>query len=192
MPSNGTIDAVFILIRIQEEYIANWKKLHMCFVDQEKAFDGDLRKAVEWAMRRNVIPEALVRAVMRLYKGTKKMWKLKHIIWRVCVNVWVHQRSYLSPLLFAIVFYVAMNRINVGMLQEIMYANDIMLRAEIMAEQQASVILWKVHLSVKTWRWIWWKQRIWWVRLYRSMWNNLTRNTHVLFEAESNGECSIM
>ena len=68
-PGKGTIDAVFILRRIQEEYIANWKKLHMCFVDQEKAFDRDLRKVVEWAIRRKGIPEALVRAVMSLYKG---------------------------------------------------------------------------------------------------------------------------
>ena len=33
MPCEGTIDAVFILRRIQKEYLAIQKKLYMCFVD---------------------------------------------------------------------------------------------------------------------------------------------------------------
>ena len=40
MPERGTIDAVFILRRMQEEYYAKGKKLYMCFVDLEKAFDS--------------------------------------------------------------------------------------------------------------------------------------------------------
>ena len=36
----GTIDAVFILGRIQEEYLAKQRKLYMCLVDLEKAFDS--------------------------------------------------------------------------------------------------------------------------------------------------------
>ena len=35
----GTIDVVFILRRMQEECHAKGKKLYMCFVDLEKAFD---------------------------------------------------------------------------------------------------------------------------------------------------------
>ena len=37
MPGKGTIDAVFILRRIQEEYLAKQKKLCMCFEDLEKS-----------------------------------------------------------------------------------------------------------------------------------------------------------
>ena len=66
MPGKGTIDAVFILRRIQEEYLAKQKKLYMCFVDLEKAFHGVPRKVVEWAMRKKGIPEALFTAVMSL------------------------------------------------------------------------------------------------------------------------------
>ena len=39
MPGKGTIDAVFILRRIQEENLAKQKKLYMCFVGLEEAFD---------------------------------------------------------------------------------------------------------------------------------------------------------
>ena len=43
----------------------------MCFVDLEKAFDSVPRKVLEWAIRKRGIPEAMVRAVMSLYKGAK-------------------------------------------------------------------------------------------------------------------------
>ena len=38
MPERGTIDTVFILRRMQEEYHVWGKKLYMCLVDLEKAF----------------------------------------------------------------------------------------------------------------------------------------------------------
>ena len=39
MPERGTIDAVYILRRTQEEYHAKEKKFYMSFVDLDKAFD---------------------------------------------------------------------------------------------------------------------------------------------------------
>ena len=70
MPGKGAIDAVFILRRLQEGYLDK-EKLYMCFVDLEKAFHRVPRKVLEWAMRKRGIPEAMVRAVMSLYKGAK-------------------------------------------------------------------------------------------------------------------------
>ena len=52
MPERGTIDAVFFLRRMQEEYHAKGKTLHICFVDLEKAFDRVLRKVLVWALRK--------------------------------------------------------------------------------------------------------------------------------------------
>ena len=51
MPGKGTVDVIFILRRMQEEYQKKNKKLYMCFVDMEKAFDRVPRKVIEWAMR---------------------------------------------------------------------------------------------------------------------------------------------
>jgi len=54
MPGKGTVDAFFILRRMQEEYREKDKYLYMCFVDVEKAFDRVPRNVVEWALRKEV------------------------------------------------------------------------------------------------------------------------------------------
>ena len=46
-PERGTIDAVFILRRMQEDYHDKGKMLYMCFVHLEKAFDIVERKVLE-------------------------------------------------------------------------------------------------------------------------------------------------
>ena len=59
MPGKGTIDVVFILRRLQEEYLDKEKKLYMCFVDLKKATDKIPRKVLEWAMRKRGIPKVM-------------------------------------------------------------------------------------------------------------------------------------
>ena len=90
MPGKGTIDAEFILRSLQEEYLDKEKKLYMCFVDLETAFDRVRRRVLEWAMRKRGIPEAMVRVGLELSEEFE-------------VKVGVHQGSALSLLLFVIV-----------------------------------------------------------------------------------------
>ena len=52
-----TIDAVFILRKLPEEYHAEGEKLYLCFVDLEKFFDRVTWKVLEWAMRKKGIAE---------------------------------------------------------------------------------------------------------------------------------------
>ena len=72
MPGKCTIDAVFVLWKIQEEYLAKQKKLYMSLLDLEKAFDRVPRKVVEWAKRKKGILEALVAAVMSLFNDNSE------------------------------------------------------------------------------------------------------------------------
>ena len=71
MPGKGTVDAIFIVRRMQEEYQKKDKKLYMCFVDMKKAFDRVPRKVMEWAMRKKGLSEVIVWSVMSLYDGAK-------------------------------------------------------------------------------------------------------------------------
>ena len=145
-----TIDAVFILRRIQKEYLDKQKKLYMCFVELETVFDRVLRKVVEWAMRKKGVPESLVKAVIGLYKGANTKVKVgTHFSEELEVNIAVHHIPVLSALLFDIVFDVAKNKIKEGMLQELLYADDIILIAETMAELWEKYHSWKSALDAR-------------------------------------------
>ena len=103
MLGKGTIDAVFILTRLQEEYLDKEKKLYMCFVDLEMAFDRLPRRVLEWAMRKRGIPEAMVRAVISLYEGAKTRVRVGlELSEEFEVKVGVHKGFAFLPLPFAI------------------------------------------------------------------------------------------
>ena len=67
MLDGGTLVTVFILRRLQEEYHVRGKRLYICFMNLEKAFDGVPRKVLEWTMRKNRLPDVLVGSVISLY-----------------------------------------------------------------------------------------------------------------------------
>jgi hypothetical protein len=79
MPGKGTVDALFMARMLQERYGRKKRKLYMCFVHLEKAFDSVPRKVIEWALRKKGVNERLVGAVMCLYEGAKNQgesWKV--------------------------------------------------------------------------------------------------------------------
>ena len=89
--------------RMQEEYRDKERKLYMCFVKIEKAFDKVPRKVMKWAMRKKGLSELILRAAMSLYHGAKTKIRVEfQLTEEFLVQVGVHQRSVLSPLLFAI------------------------------------------------------------------------------------------
>ena len=107
MSEKETMDAIFIVRRMQEEYQQKDKKFYVCFVDMEKAFDRVPKKVMEWAMRKKGLSEVIVRAVMSFYDGAKTRVRVKSAYSEELeVKVGVHPGSVLSPLLFAIVVVV--------------------------------------------------------------------------------------
>ena len=105
----------------------------------KRVFDGVSEKVTGWAMRKKGIPEALVIAVMSLYKGAKTKVKVgAHLSEEF--DVGVHQGSILSPPFFGIVIDVVTNELKVGTLQEILYADDLALITETMAELQGRIL----------------------------------------------------
>jgi hypothetical protein len=150
MPQKGTVDALFMARMLQERYGRKKRKLYMCFVDLEKAFDRVPRKVIEWALRKKGVNERLVGAVMRLYEGAKTKLKVgKGMSEAFNVKVGVHQGSVLSPFLFAVVMDVVCRDIMEGLLFEILYADDLVLMADSMEELQLKFDRWKSVIERK-------------------------------------------
>ena len=66
VPGRGTTEAIFVVRKLQEKYLAANKRLYMAFVDLEKAFDRVPRKVIWWALRKLGV-EWIVRLVQRMY-----------------------------------------------------------------------------------------------------------------------------
>ena len=144
MPGKGTTDALFTVRRLQEEYRAKNKKLFMCFVDLEKAFDRVPRRVIWWALRRRGVPEQLVDAVRSLYEGASTKVRVGSEFSEVfSVRVGVHQGSVLSPLLFALVLEVVTENVRTGLPYEILYADDLVLMSDSMEDLGRRFKRWK-------------------------------------------------
>ena len=150
MPGKGTVDAIFIVRRRQEEYQKKNKRLYMCFVDMEKAFDRVPRKVMEWAMRKMCLSEVIVRAVMSLYDGAKTRVRVGSAYSEEFeVKVSVHQGSVLCPLLFAIVVDVITENARRGVVNELLYADDLVIMSKDMEALRKRFWNWKDALESK-------------------------------------------
>ena len=57
IPGKGTTHALFILRKMRKEFRRRKKKLYMCFVDLEKAFDRVPKKVIKWTLRKKGLAE---------------------------------------------------------------------------------------------------------------------------------------
>ena len=150
MPERGTIDAVFILRRMQEEYHTKGRKLYMCFLNLEKAFDRVPRKVLEWALRKKGIPDVLVRSVMSLYEGAKARVRVDYELSEEFeVKVGMHQGFVLSPFLFAVVVDVVTEFAWEGALNAFLCADDLVLMSEAIEGLRNKLLKWKEDFESK-------------------------------------------
>ena len=144
MPGKSTTHALFIRKRMQEEFRGRDKKLYMCFVDLEKAFDRVPREVMQWALRKKGLAKVLVQAVMSLYEGSS----MKVIVGsgtseEFGLRVGVHQESVQSPLIFAIVVDVVTKHAREGLLNEILYTDDLLLMSESLEDLRERFVRWR-------------------------------------------------
>ena len=149
-PGKGTVDAIFILRKMQEEYQKKDKKLYMCFVDMEKAFDRVPRKVMEWAMRKKGLSEVMAWEVMNLYDGAKTRVRVGFAYSEEFeVKVGVHQGSVLLPLLVAIVVDVITENARRGVVNELVHEDDLALMSETIEDLKERLWNWKDALESK-------------------------------------------
>jgi len=148
MPGKSTTDAIFCLRHIQAKYREKNKLLYHIFVDLEKAFDRVPRSAIQWALRRQGVPELLVKAVMQLYVGSStRVLAAGGLSDMLEIGVGVHQGSVLSPFLFNLVLEEAAKGCSRGAPWSMLYADDLVLTAETLAEVVEEFRRWKMALE---------------------------------------------
>ena len=127
MLERQTIDYVFILGRLEEVYHAKGKKLCMCFVDIDKAFDKVQRKVLEWTMKK----VRLARSMIGMYEGGKIMVRVdSKLSGEFEVNVAMHHVSVLSHFLFALGVDVVTEFTRECVLSELLYTDGFVLMSE--------------------------------------------------------------
>jgi len=146
----STTGAIFIVRQLQEKYNQKKRKLYHIFIDLEKAFDRVPRKVIEWALRRKMVPERMVKAIMALYAETRTRVKTAAGVSKdLDIGVGVHQGSILSPLLFIVVMDEATKDIRIGVPWELGYADDLVLTAESEHEVWKRFVEWRKDLELR-------------------------------------------
>ena len=101
-------------------------------------------------MRKKVLSEVIVLAVMSLYDGAKTRVRVGSAYSEEFeVKVGVHQGSVLSPLLFAIVVDVVTENARRGVVNELLYADDLVIMCEDMKDLKERFWNWKDALESK-------------------------------------------
>ena len=67
----GTMDAVFVLIRLQEKVLEKQQTMYVAFLDLEKAYDRVRRGVVYWCLRKRGVPKKMVNFVKATYNQVK-------------------------------------------------------------------------------------------------------------------------
>ena len=68
MSGKSTTDSTFIVRQLQEKYLEGNRKVYLCFVDLEKAYDRVPREVVYWSLRKRTVAEKMVRLVKMMHE----------------------------------------------------------------------------------------------------------------------------
>lgn len=149
MPGKSTTEPIFMLRQMMEKYRRARKKMHVVFVDLEKAYDRVQRGVVWEVLNKRKVDEAYVRIVKDMYEGaTTKIKTRIGVSDSFEVRVGVHQGSALSPYLFILV----LDELLKGVVKEVpwcmLFADDMVLMAD--SEQEVERLLEQVRSALES------------------------------------------
>jgi hypothetical protein len=104
MPRRSTMEAIFLIRRVMEQYKEQNKDLHMFCIDLEKAYDKIPRNLMWWALDKHKVPTKYVTLIKDMYNNVVTSVRTTDGDTNVFpINIGLHQGSALSLYLFILV-----------------------------------------------------------------------------------------
>lgn len=149
VPGLSTIDPMFAINMIAQEFRANNNPLYMAFLDMEKAFDRVPRPTIWWSLRKKNIPERYVDIIADMYKDVKST--VRTTVGQtapIAVTEGVHQGSVLSPYLFCLVIDALTENAQTLAPWSFIYADDVAICSTSRNELEQALNEWKRQLQM--------------------------------------------
>ena len=148
MPGKGTTDAMFVLRMMMKKYRKGQRELHCVFVDLEKAYDRVSGKELWYCMKKSGIVEKYVRLVQDMYEGSETVVRCAvGTTESFKVKVGLHQRSALSPFLFAVIKDRLTDEVRREPPWTMMFTDDIVICEETREKVERRLESWKYALE---------------------------------------------
>uniref|UniRef100_A0A8C4QF08 Reverse transcriptase domain-containing protein n=1 Tax=Eptatretus burgeri TaxID=7764 RepID=A0A8C4QF08_EPTBU len=150
----GTTDGMFPLRQLVEKRLEVQGGMALEFVDLEKAYNTVPREIVIATLTWIEVPEAGVRLVEGMYKGTKGRVLVGPGMSVLSVNIGLRQGSFLSQLMFITVMELVSKKVSLrGSIGRILYADDLAVVGESERKMQEVVgecteVLGKYELNI--------------------------------------------
>ena len=148
IPGKETTDAMFSLRMLMEIYRQGQRELHCVFLDPVKTYNRVSREELWYCMRKPGIAEKYVRLVHDMYEGSKTVVRCEPgTTQSFMVKVGLHQKSALSPFLFAMIMDKLTDKVRRKTSWRMLFADDIVICKENRQEVEQRLECWRYLLE---------------------------------------------
>jgi hypothetical protein len=129
------------------------KDLHMIFIDLEKAYDKVTRNVMWWALQKHKVSSKYIIFIKDMYDNVVTSVRTSDRDTNdFLINIGLHQRSTLSPYLFALVMDEVTRDIQGGIPWCMLFVDDVVLVDESRMGVDQKLELWRWSLEAKCFR----------------------------------------
>ncbi|RZB91510.1 Carbon catabolite repressor protein 4-like 2 isoform B [Glycine soja] len=153
MPGKSTMEAIYLLRRVMEQYRMVQQDLHLIFIDLEKAYDRVPREILWKALEKKGVRVAYIRAIQDMYDRVSTSVRTQGgESDDFPITIGLHQGSTLSPYLFTLILDVLTEQIQEIASRCMLFADDIVLLGESREELNERLETWRRALETHGFR----------------------------------------
>ncbi|KAH1208130.1 Secretory carrier-associated membrane protein 3 [Glycine max] len=153
MPGRSTMEAIYLLRRVMEQYRMDQQDLHLIFIDLEKAYDRVPREILWKALEKKGVRVAYIRAIQDMYDRVSTSVRTQGgESDDFPITIGLHQGSTLSPYLFTLILDVLTKQIQEIAPRCMLFADDIVLLGESREELNERLETWRRALETHGFR----------------------------------------